>query len=148
MFLRVASCKHCHRCGEAIRNVDHSPNGKLLVFHIYVTLPIASITWYFCVSGSYVPFKINPLNIMKNHEAPKSSSKNEYVSENVVYPFYPMVLLIIIPFLNGYFIGKINPIFRQTQMKMGQGWVNLTHYSLHSLLADLTDLKPSCGAVL
>jgi len=27
-----------------------------------------------------------------------------------------MVLLIIIPFLNGYFIGKINPIFRQTQM--------------------------------
>ena len=31
-------------------------------------------------------------------------------------PFYPMVLLIIIPFLNGYFIGKINPIFRQTHM--------------------------------
>ena len=27
-----------------------------------------------------------------------------------------MVLLIIIPFLNGYFIGKINPIFRQTQI--------------------------------
>ena len=25
--------------------------------------------------------------------------------------FYPMVLLIIIPFLNGYFIGKINPTF-------------------------------------
>ena len=26
-------------------------------------------------------------------------------------PFYPMVLLIIIPFLNGYFIGNINPTF-------------------------------------
>ena len=26
-------------------------------------------------------------------------------------PLYPMVLLIIIPFLNGYFIGKIHPTF-------------------------------------
>ena len=26
-------------------------------------------------------------------------------------PLYPMVLLIIIPFFNGYFIGKINPTF-------------------------------------
>ena len=24
---------------------------------------------------------------------------------------YPMVFMIIIPFFNGYFIGKINPIF-------------------------------------
>ena len=32
-------------------------------------------------------------------------------------PLYPMVLLIIIPFLNGYFIGKIPNIFRQTHMK-------------------------------
>ena len=31
-------------------------------------------------------------------------------------PLYPMVLLIIIPMKNGYFIGKINPIFRQTHM--------------------------------
>ena len=31
------------------------------------------------------------------------------LSENVVYPIYPMVCLIIIPFLNGYFIG--NTIF-------------------------------------
>ena len=29
-------------------------------------------------------------------------------------PLYPMVLLIIIPFLNGYFIGKINPTFSVT----------------------------------
>ena len=33
------------------------------------------------------------------------------VSENVVYPLNPMVLLIIIPFLNGYFIGNI-PYFQ------------------------------------
>jgi len=37
------------------------------------------------------------------------------VSENNV-PLNPMVLLIIIPMKNGYFIGKINPIFRQTHM--------------------------------
>ena len=29
----------------------------------------------------------------------------------IVYPIYPMVLLIIIPMKNGYFIGKINPTF-------------------------------------
>ena len=34
----------------------------------------------------------------------------------VCTPWYPMVLLIIIPIKNGYFIGKINPIFRQTHM--------------------------------
>ena len=34
-------------------------------------------------------------------------------------PLNPMVLLIIIPFLNGYFIGKFLPnIFRQTQRKI------------------------------
>ena len=33
------------------------------------------------------------------------------VSENVVYPIFPMVLLIIIPMKNGYFIGNINPTF-------------------------------------
>ena len=32
------------------------------------------------------------------------------LSENSV-PLHPMVLLIIIPFLNGYFIGNINPTF-------------------------------------
>ena len=32
------------------------------------------------------------------------------VSENSV-SLNPMVLLIIIPFLNGYFIGNINPTF-------------------------------------
>ena len=38
------------------------------------------------------------------------------LSENSV-PLNPMVLLIIIPFLNGYFIGNIPNIFRQTHMK-------------------------------
>ena len=33
------------------------------------------------------------------------------VSENRLVPLNPMVLLIIIPFLNGYFIGNINPTF-------------------------------------
>ena len=36
--------------------------------------------------------------------------ENMGVSENSV-PLNPMVLLIIIPFLNGYFIGNINPTF-------------------------------------
>ena len=31
-------------------------------------------------------------------------------------PLNPMVLLIIIPMKNGYFIGKINHIFRQTHV--------------------------------
>ena len=38
------------------------------------------------------------------------------VSENSV-PLNPMVLLIIIPFLNGYLIGNIPNIFRQTYME-------------------------------
>ena len=34
-----------------------------------------------------------------------------WVCLKIVYPLNPMVLLIIIPFLNGYFIGNINPTF-------------------------------------
>ena len=33
-------------------------------------------------------------------------------------PLYPMVLLIIIPFLNGYFIGNINPTFSDKPMSV------------------------------
>ena len=37
------------------------------------------------------------------------------LSENVVYPIVPNGFADHkIPFLNGYFIGKINPIFRHT----------------------------------
>ena len=32
-------------------------------------------------------------------------------------PLYPMVFMIIIPMTNGYFIGNINPIFRQTHVE-------------------------------
>ena len=39
------------------------------------------------------------------------------VSENSV-PLNPMVLLIIIPFLNGNFIGNIPNIFRQTHTEL------------------------------
>ena len=39
------------------------------------------------------------------------------LSENSV-PLHPMVLLIIIPFLNGYFIGNIPNIFRQTHVNI------------------------------
>ena len=39
------------------------------------------------------------------------------VSENSV-PLNPMVLLIIIPMKNGYFIGNIPNIFRQTQQNL------------------------------
>ena len=35
-------------------------------------------------------------------------------------PKNPMVLLIIIPFLNGYFIGGLDPIFRHTRMTSDQ----------------------------
>ena len=40
-------------------------------------------------------------------------------------PLYPMVLLIIIPFLNGYFIGNINPTFSDKPTYwclIGNGW--------------------------
>ena len=53
------------------------------------------------------------------------------VSENSV-PLNPMVLLIIIPTIHGYFIGNIPNIFRQTHMclialsrislNVSQGW--------------------------
>ena len=38
------------------------------------------------------------------------------LSENGGKPLNPMVLLIIITFLNGYFIGNIPNIFRQTHI--------------------------------
>ena len=42
------------------------------------------------------------------------------VSENSV-PLNPMVLLIIIPFLNGYFIGNINPTFSDKPTWFSEG---------------------------
>ena len=43
------------------------------------------------------------------------------VSENgEKTPFYPMVLLIIIPMKNGYFIGNMNPTFSVTNPNTSQ----------------------------
>ena len=42
--------------------------------------------------------------------------KHAGLSENWLVPLNPMVLLIIIPFLNGYFIGNINPTFSDKPM--------------------------------
>ena len=53
-----------------------------------------------------------PMNVMVIYQRVYGIFRYGCVSENVVYyPLYPMVLLIIIPFLNGYFIGNINPTF-------------------------------------
>ena len=46
------------------------------------------------------------------------------VSENSV-PLNPMVLLIIIPFLNGYFIGNINPTFSDQPTFLTFQWLGL-----------------------
>ena len=35
----------------------------------------------------------------------------KHMGLKIVYPIFPMVLLLIIPFLNGYFFGNINPTF-------------------------------------
>ena len=43
------------------------------------------------------------------------------LSENSV-PLNPMVLLIIIPFLNGYVIGNINPTFSDKPKWQNLGW--------------------------
>ena len=44
-------------------------------------------------------------------------------------PLNPMVLLIIIPFLNGYIIGNIPNIFRQTQLVITSGLVASSSWS-------------------
>ena len=49
------------------------------------------------------------------------------VSENSV-PLNPMVLLIIIPFLNGYFIGNINPTFSDKPILVAHFLGFLTDY--------------------
>ena len=46
------------------------------------------------------------------------------VSENRLVPLNPMVLLIIIPMKNGYFIGKINPTFSDKPIFVGPRNIN------------------------
>ena len=45
----------------------------------------------------------------------------KWVCLKIVYPIYPMVLLIIIPMKNGYFIGNINPTFSNKPKYHAQG---------------------------
>ena len=42
------------------------------------------------------------------HESLNHHNLSMWVCLKIVYPIFPMVLLIIIPFLNGYFIGNIH----------------------------------------
>ena len=64
----------------------------------------------------------NPLNHAVNQGQQRAKSvllciTHMGVSENVAStPLYPMVFMIIIPMKNGYFIGNIPNIFRQTHM--------------------------------
>ena len=67
------------------------------------------------------------------------------VSENSV-PLNPMVLLIIIPMKNGYFIGNIPNIFRQTHMKKSPDisevmgfWDTHQHLDWHELTDGSSD---------
>ena len=48
-------------------------------------------------------------------------------------PLYPMVLLIIIPMKNGYFIGNINPTFSDKPISFG----NRSNFDLCSIFQDL-----------
>ena len=59
------------------------------------------------------------------------------VSENSVPDCTQWFLLIIIPFLNGYFIGSIPNIFRQTQMK--EVW--LKHLTIAYMLNGILPFK-------
>ena len=83
-------------------------------------------------SGDYIPvlvgccpIRTNPcFGIEKARLNPTDTLKNREVRRVMTWvclkmlctPLYPMVLLIIIPMKNGYFIGNIPNIFRQTHM--------------------------------
>ena len=62
-------------------------------------------------------------------------------------PLKPMVLLIIIPFLNGYFIGKINPIFRQSHLGhfqvacVSKDFVGLWHRGADGFVGRMSDVS-------
>ena len=75
----------------------------------------------------------------------QKSSENMGVSENRLVPLNPMVLLIIIPLFNGYFIGNIPNIFRQTHMAgLGVGALPLftTLCAFSTSLSHLPPLQP------
>ena len=65
-----------------------------------------------CVFGVFQQrcWQVTSTDLLRNHT-------NIWVCLKMLCtPLYPLVLLIIIPFLNGYFIGNIPNIFRQTHI--------------------------------
>ena len=69
--------------------------------------------WWSSSVGMIFPFPTE-WKVMKNSMVPVTTKQNPLIwvcLKMLCTPFYPMVLLIIIPFLNGYFIGNINPTF-------------------------------------
>ena len=56
-------------------------------------------------------------------------------------PLNPMVLLIIIPFLNGYFIGNI-PYFQTHPYSRGRSWGNWSTFWLHWSRSWSSSFKP------
>ena len=90
-------------------------------FHCYVSSPEGN--WVVVKGFSWVNLGRNWLTFFGSdvdlHALIVMKQKHVGVSENSV-PLNPMVLLIIIPFLNGYFIGNIPNIFRQTQVALDE----------------------------
>ena len=60
-------------------------------------------------------------------------------------PLYPMVFMILIPFLNGYFIGKINPTFSDKPRWFTYFHSMVIFYSELLLYQRLTFFKISAG---
>ena len=90
-------------------NLNRKPMG---IFQWKIWVLLVSFKTNPLISGSGLVIIENPqVQIEKSMDFPSNFPiKNMGVSENSA-PLNPMVLLIIIPFLNGYFIGNINPTF-------------------------------------
>ena len=80
-----------------------------MMFSISMNFP-ASHVWL--PEGITIKQDWSCLEVKQEH--PKFLSENIGFVWKCCVPLNPMVLLIIIPFLNGYFIGNIPNIFRQT----------------------------------
>ena len=91
-------------------------------FYIWVNYNI-SLTWIKAVL-EWFPLKKNTISSEGEQWGRYNLPRYMGVSENSV-PLNPMVFLIIIPFLNGYFIGKINPTFSGPNP---YDWWLISHY--------------------
>ena len=138
-------------CWQRWRKSEHKPPqspGKMQVAQR--VFPLASHVPHHCGSGRWfwkpkptfqqlrsfyalarAPF--TPALCFRHH----TWKSNIGVSENSV-PLNPMVMLIIIPFLNGYFIGNINPPFSdKLRTTPGPG-----HENLRKVLKHVAQLLP------